>query len=126
MPRAAESLPTSFTPYQRRLSLFLSVATFFEGYDLIAITQVLPDLHADFALSKSAGGLLVAAVNIGAVAAWLLVRRADRWGRRRLLAWTIAGYTVLASPPAWRRAGSASRLPSSWRGCSCWASEPWP
>jgi hypothetical protein len=45
-PRAAESLPTNFTPYQRRLFLFLSVATFFEGYDLIAITQVLPDLLA--------------------------------------------------------------------------------
>lgn len=69
------------------------MATFFEGYDLIAITQILPDLREDFALSKSAGGLLVAAVNVGAVAAWLLVRRADRWGRRRLLAWTIAGYT---------------------------------
>jgi putative MFS transporter len=36
----------------------------------------------------------VAGVNAGAVAAWLLVRRADRWGRRRLLAVTIAGYTL--------------------------------
>ncbi len=70
------------------------MATFFEGYDLIAITQILPDLRADFELSKSAGGLLVAGVNVGAIAAWLLVRRADRWGRRRLLAWTIGGYTL--------------------------------
>ncbi len=90
MPRTAEPL----TSYQTRLLLFLSVATFFEGYDIIAITQVLPDLRADFGLSKSAGGLLVAGVNLGAVAAWLLVRRADRWGRRRVLAWTIAGYTM--------------------------------
>lgn len=87
-------MPNRFTPYQRKLFLFLSVATFFEGYDLIAITQILPDLRADFMLSKSAGGFLVAGVNLGAVAAWLLVRRADRFGRRRLLAWTIAGYTV--------------------------------
>ena len=94
MQRADESPPTPFNSYQRRLFLFLSVATFFEGYDLIAITQILPDLRADFGLSKSAGGLLVAGVNLGAVAAWLLVRRADRWGRRRLLAWTIGGYTL--------------------------------
>jgi putative MFS transporter len=101
MPRAVSAAPSSggppatpLTSYQRTLFVFLSVATFFEGYDLIAITQILPNLRADFGLSESAGGLLVAGVNVGAVAAWLLVRRADRWGRRRLLAITIAGYTV--------------------------------
>jgi putative MFS transporter len=85
---------TPFTSYQKRLFLFLSVASFFDGYDLIAITQILPNLRADFGLSKAAGGMLVAGVNLGAVAAWLLVRRADRWGRRRLLSITIAGYTL--------------------------------
>ena len=96
MPRALGSSPTPFTSYQRRLFLFLSIATFFEGYDLIAITQILPELRADFGLSKAGGGLLVGAVNLGAVAAWLLVRRADRQGRRRVLAWTIAGYTLFS------------------------------
>ncbi len=33
-------------------------------------------------------------VNAGTVVAYLLVRGADRWGRRRVLTWTIAGYTV--------------------------------
>ncbi len=94
MPSVDRPVPTPFSPYQRRLFVFLSAATFFEGYDLIAITQILPDLRAEFELSKSAGGLLVAGVNVGAIAAWLLVRRADRWGRRRLLAWTIGGYTL--------------------------------
>jgi len=84
----------SLDSYQRRLLIFLSVATFFEGYDLIAITQLLPELREDFALSPSEGGLLVAFANLGAVAAWLLVRRADRLGRKRLLTWTITGYTV--------------------------------
>ena len=85
---------TPFTPYQRRLLGFLAVATFFEGYDLLALAQILPNLRADFALSKSGAGLLVAGINLGAVAAWLLVRQADRWGRRRLLQITIAGYTL--------------------------------
>ncbi|MCZ6783497.1 MAG: MFS transporter [Proteobacteria bacterium] len=85
---------TPFTRYQKQLFVFLSVATFFEGYDIIAVTQVLPNLRADLGLSKSAAGVLIASINLGAVAAWLLVRRADRWGRRRLLMVTIAGYTV--------------------------------
>jgi len=34
--------PVPFTAYQRRLFVFLGVATFFEGYDFIAISQLLP------------------------------------------------------------------------------------
>jgi putative MFS transporter len=88
------------TPYQRRLFAFLGVATFFEGYDVLALAQVLPNLRADFGLSPSEGGLLVAAVNAGAIAAWAVVRRADRIGRRRTLALTIAGYTVFTAATA--------------------------
>lgn len=84
----------AFTPYQRRLFVFLSVATFFEGYDFLALTQILPELRADMTLDKTEAGLLVAFINIGTVIAYLLVRQADRWGRRRVLTWTIAGYTT--------------------------------
>jgi putative MFS transporter len=84
----------SFTPYQRRLFVFLSVATFFEGYDFIALTQILPNLRADMGLGPEQGGYLVTFINIGTVIAYLLVRRADRWGRRRVLTVTIAGYTI--------------------------------
>jgi putative MFS transporter len=85
---------TPFTSYQKRLFVFLSVATFFEGYDFIALSQILKELRIDFALSKWDAGLLVAFINLGTVVAYLLVRQADRWGRRRVLAITIAGYTL--------------------------------
>lgn len=81
------------TSYQRRLFVFLSVATFFEGYDFMALTQILPNLRADFGLSEFDAGLLFAFVNFGTVVAWLLVRRADQWGRRRVMMLTIVGYT---------------------------------
>jgi len=87
---------TKLTPYQRRLFLFLSVATFFEGYDQIALTQILPELRADFGVDESAAGFMVAAINVGTILAYLLIRRADRWGRRRVLAITIAGYTLFS------------------------------
>jgi MFS transporter, putative metabolite:H+ symporter len=34
----------AFSPYQRRLFVFLCAATFFEGYDFIALSQILPIL----------------------------------------------------------------------------------
>lgn len=86
--------PTPFTPYQRRLFVFLGVATFFEGFDYIALTQMLPTLRAEFGLSESQGGILVSAIGVGAVLAYLLIRMADRWGRRKVLGITIAGYAL--------------------------------
>ncbi|MEM1413981.1 MAG: MFS transporter [Myxococcota bacterium] len=80
--------------YHWRLLIFLSVATFFEGYDFYAITQVLPALRAEMGLPREASAYLIAFVNIGAVLAFLLVRAADRYGRSRMLQITIAGYTI--------------------------------
>jgi MFS transporter, putative metabolite:H+ symporter len=82
------------TPYLRRLIVFLSVATFFEGYDFFALTQILPSLRADLGLDKADAGLLVGVINIGTMIAALVVRKADAWGRRRVLTVTLAGYTL--------------------------------
>jgi putative MFS transporter len=85
---------TPFTPYHKRLFLLLSVATFFEGYDFMALTQILPELREEMGLLPSQGAYLIAVVNLGAIAAYLLVRKADVWGRRKVLTFTIAGYTL--------------------------------
>jgi putative MFS transporter len=82
------------TSYQRRLIFFLSVATFFEGYDYFALAQILPNLQTAFGLNEAEGGWLVAVINFGTVLAAILVRRADAWGRRRVLTVTIIGYTL--------------------------------
>jgi putative MFS transporter len=84
--------PSKLTSYQRRLFVFLSVATFFEGYDFMALAQILPNLRADLGLSKVDAGLLFAFVNAGTIVAYPLIRKADRWGRRRVLMITIVGY----------------------------------
>lgn len=82
------------TAYQRRLLVFLSVATFFEGYDVFAISQILPSLRREMALSEADAGALLSVMAAGGVLAYFLVRKADDWGRRRVLAITIAGYTL--------------------------------
>ncbi len=86
--------PPTFTSYQRRLLVFLSVASFFEGYDFFALTQILPNLRADLHVGQFGGGLLVGFINCGTILAFALARKADRWGRKPLLTATIAGYTV--------------------------------
>lgn len=80
--------------YLRRLLVFLSVATFFEGYDMFALAQILPNLRRDFHISPEAAGVLLACINAGTVIAYLLIRVADRIGRRRVLSITIVGYTL--------------------------------
>jgi putative MFS transporter len=45
-------------------------------------------------LSEGAGGLLSSAISMGTIVAYLLVRLADRLGRRRVLALTILGYAT--------------------------------
>lgn len=99
-------MPTPLTADQRRLVVFLSVATFFEGYDFLALAQLLPELRAEFGLDVSQAGLLVTVANLGTVVAFLVVRQADRLGRRAVLAATILGYTLCsllsaAAPDAW-------------------------
>ena len=99
-------MPTMDEGYHRRLLIFLSVASFFEGYDFLALAQLLPNLRAHYGLTPEQGGLLVAVVNAGTMIAYLLVRQADRWGRKRVLALTILGYAVTSflsgfAPNAW-------------------------
>lgn len=82
------------TPYQRRLFWFLSVATFFEGFEIYALSQLLPNIRRDLGLSPKEAGLMVSVIGIGAVLAYLLIRQADHWGRRRVLSITIVGYAL--------------------------------
>lgn len=83
--------------YQRRLFAFLSVATFFEGYDFAALMQVLPHLREEWGLDKGHASWLAGFINVGTVLAYLVIGRADRWGRKRVLTVTIVGYTIFTA-----------------------------
>jgi putative MFS transporter len=80
--------------YRRKLFVFLAVATFFEGYDFFALTQILPNLCADFHIDNVTSGFLVGAINAGTIAAFAVLLLADRWGRRPVMALTIGAYTL--------------------------------
>jgi putative MFS transporter len=103
LPKAAQ---TPLTSYQKRLLVLLSVASFFEGYDFFALTQILPNLGDEMGLSAEWRTGMVSAINAGTIVAFLLVRQADRLGRRMVLNATILGYAVCSllsgfAPNAW-------------------------
>src|SRR6185503_6283725 len=61
----------------------------------------------------------VAFINVGTIIACLVVRQADRWGRRRMLTITIAGYTIFSflsglAPSSTFLAGINGILPGVW------------
>lgn len=89
------------TAYQKRLFAFLSVANFFEGYDFFAISQLLPSIRQTYGLDPVQGTWLITLINAGTILAYLLVRRADKWGRKRVLSITIAGYALFTFLSAW-------------------------
>jgi putative MFS transporter len=111
-------VPPTFSPYQKRLFAFLSVASFFEGYDFFAISQLLTSIRATFGLTPQQGTWLITLINFGTILAYLLVRRADRWGRKRVLSVTIAGYALFrSSASSAHRLGSAQSCAPAW--CRC-------
>jgi putative MFS transporter len=74
-------------------------------------------------------------INIGTILAYLLVRKADRWGRRRVLTFTIIGYTLssflsglVSSAAGFALCQLAARffLVSEWAVTMVYASEEYP
>lgn len=133
--RTGASVPEPFTGYQRGLFFFLSTASFFEGYDFTALSQILPNLRAEMGISQTAGGQLAALIGLGTILSYGMVRLADVLGRRRVLSITILGYasctflTGLASGPiTFTLAQVLARvfLVAEWAVCVVFAAEEFP
>jgi putative MFS transporter len=97
--------PSPVTRYHRRLLVAIAASTFFEGFDQAILALVAPYVAREFALDARELGLMLSFIGIGAVLALAITMQADRYGRRRLLLVTVAGYglatglTALARGP---------------------------
>jgi putative MFS transporter len=80
--------------YLRVLLWLLLAATFFEGYDGAILALVLPAIRDTFNVPESQLGVSRALIELGLGVAFFLARAGDRYGRRKLLLWSILGYTV--------------------------------
>lgn len=82
-----------------RARLLIGLATFFDGFDVIAIAATLPLLIGKWSLSPGQIGLLIAAPSVGQlVGALLFPALAERFGRLRSIGWSagIIGLMSLA------------------------------
>lgn len=92
-----ERLPTN--AMQVRARILIGLATFFDGFDVIAIATTLPILIQKWHLSPWAIGFLIASGSIGQLfGAFLFPWLAERHGRVRAIAWSsgIIGVTSIA------------------------------
>ncbi|WP_414441960.1 MFS transporter [Burkholderia sp. 22PA0099] len=84
---------------QVRARVLIGCATFFDGFDVIAIAATLPMLIAKWGLAPSQIAFLIAAGSIGQlIGALLFPALAERYGRVRTIAWSsgIIGITSIA------------------------------
>jgi MFS family permease len=87
-------VPEGVEPAHLRVLGFVTLAMFFENYDLGMFGNALPQIAATFGLDKAAQGTFTAMTRFGALPAFLLLPFADRIGRRRILLLSIAGMSV--------------------------------
>ncbi|MDD3797617.1 MAG: MFS transporter [Novosphingobium sp.] len=76
------------------LLTLLAGIVMFEGFDVSATSVVLPYLSEEFGTPTEKLGEALAVIGLGAMAAWLLLRLADRFGRRPLLLLAAAGFSL--------------------------------
>jgi putative MFS transporter len=87
-----------------RMRAIVASATFFDSFDALAIAFVAPSLASLWLLTPSQIGLLISSGFIGqAIGATLFGWLAERYGRLRVLTWTVAVYSLcsLACAFAW-------------------------
>lgn len=76
------------------LIAMLALVVMFEGFDISATSVVLPYLAHDFGASAPELGRALGIIALGSIAAWLLVRLGDRFGRRPVLLLSAAGFSL--------------------------------
>ena len=100
-----ERLP--ITSWHVRARMIVGAATFFDAFDVLAISVVLPVLAGRWHLSPSRVGLLISTGFAGQLAgAFLFGWAAEKFGRLRAMVWSIAIFACmsLACAFAWNYA----------------------
>jgi putative MFS transporter len=78
----------------------LGAASFFEGYDFFIVSVALPQIRETFDLTQAEASFWLSFLFLGALPAVFVSRRADLLGRRRLLIFSILGYTLATGATA--------------------------
>jgi MFS family permease len=85
---------------QWRVLGLVSAVSFFEMYDVYLFSLNLKQIQAELAIAEADLGLLGSIVRAGSLLSLVFAMAADRVGRRRMLLFTVLGYTLLTGATA--------------------------
>lgn len=83
-----------FTKRQRRVFWIASTAGFFDQYDRALLSLALKQIQAGLKIAESHVGPMLSVIRLGYLLSLLMTPFADVFGRRRLLLYTVVGYTI--------------------------------
>ena len=83
-----------FTKRQRRVFWIASTAGFFDQYDRALLSLALKQIQAGLKIAESHVGPMLSLIRLGYLLSLLMTPFADVFGRRRLLLYTVVGYTI--------------------------------
>jgi putative MFS transporter len=83
-----------FTKRQRRVFWIASTAGFFDQYDRALLSLALKQIQTGLKIAESHLGAMLSVIRLGYLLSLLMTPFADVFGRRRLLLYTVVGYTI--------------------------------
>jgi len=92
-PPIARQLPP-FTPRQWRVFAIAVTAGFFDNYDDALLALALKQIQRGLAIAEAELGNMLSMIRLGYLVSLLIAPLADVFGRRRVLIYTIVGYTL--------------------------------
>lgn len=102
LPSVFGSLP-DLEPRLFTLLGLVSLALFFESYDLSMLTSALKHIAEDLGMAEQDLGGYLGTIRLGALPALAIVPLADRLGRRRLFLGSLIGVSILTAATAFAR-----------------------
>lgn len=93
-------LSPPFTPRQWRVFGISTTAGFFDNYDSALLSLALKQIQRGLGVAEASLGNMLSVIRLGYVASLLISPLADVFGRRRLLLYTIVGYTLFTAASA--------------------------
>lgn len=82
------------TPRQWRVFWISTTAGFFDSYDGALLSLTLKQIQRGLGIAEGSLGAMLSMIRLGYLASLLIAPLADVFGRRRLLLYTIVGYTI--------------------------------
>src|SRR5579859_7960330 len=86
-----------FTPRQWRVFWISTTAGFFDSYDGALLGLALKQIQRGLGIAEANLGNMLSIIRLGYLVSLLLSPLADVFGRRRLLLYTIGGYTLFTA-----------------------------